>query len=759
MDPPYGLPSKRKQVPDDVQDVDHTVVDDAHHHVTTIPRCSHSKRPRLHRHPRPPRLSKKGLVPARPPPVDRLGNDLEDHGIVNNAAPGPSTGSLLNLRRRASPIITVDSSAALDLPIPIDAAVALVPSTHPYVSRNTLKELDLDAILRNPQLRHDLMFDNGLQFRPTCTRRKRQLSEAYWNALAREVESGCTCYSVDHNGSPLSSPVCVCNQIPIPPSNPIVGYSPALRVMTVRTPSRIQSLLSEFLEVLLLVIQPLQSVSGMYVNPDSFKAQMEEHSTQANHIRAIFDPALIEQQLRHDIFDLSSLLRVIGSTLKGHCAPMRDKAVEDMVRVAETCKPGGQGTKADAVNAVRACLDILELMKLDIANHQLQSLRLSISRTSAIYELENFKARWDSCHITRQWLKSSVASLSSRDSPIPHPLYPQSNIDFCSSGRNRQIYLSVLKGLTDLVFHPPVTNQDSEIGSKLRDLSTVSVDYPETLHLDQARLRSLSRDLGDIVVSYMLLLLFRQLLYSSEWEEGPSSISSRSLSPKLDDATLVKIKNEILVINSARVGSLLFPACDQPTMDENKRVDFKDNIVLHIAKRAQEFRESMRDSKPSASSSTLNTPGTTSHMSPISSENSCSPSSPISSPSSSSYPVVRPPDPRILNVARRWIVENIKLASPLCSVIYNRLHEVVFTGVVAQAYPGRQYTTGQLFSSAIESSAPLRQGGQSYTVPLASGMEPFADELRTLTDKLSRVAIIHLNVYTPVYERSGFLET
>ncbi|EEB88284.1 hypothetical protein MPER_13961, partial [Moniliophthora perniciosa FA553] len=84
----------------------------------------------------------------------------------------------------------------------------------------------------------------------------------------------------------------------------------------------------------------------MYVNPDSFKAQMEEHSIQANYIRSIFDPALIEQELRHDVFDLASLLRVIGATLKGHCAPMRDQAVEAMVQSAEACKPGGPGNKA-----------------------------------------------------------------------------------------------------------------------------------------------------------------------------------------------------------------------------------------------------------------------------------------------------------------------------------------------------------------------------------------------------------------------------
>ena len=81
-------------------------------------------------------------------------------------------------------------------------------------------------------------------------------------------------------------------------------------------------------------------------------------------MRSIFDPALIEQELKHELFDPSALFRCIGVTLKGHCAPMRDRAVEVMVQAAQTCGPGGAGSKADAVKTVRMCMDILELMKL-----------------------------------------------------------------------------------------------------------------------------------------------------------------------------------------------------------------------------------------------------------------------------------------------------------------------------------------------------------------------------------------------------------
>jgi hypothetical protein len=102
----------------------------------------------------------------------------------------------------------------------------------------------------------------------------------------------------------------------------------------------------------------------MYVNPDTFSLQMQEHAAQASYLRSIFDPDLIEQELRHNVFDPSSLFRSIGDTLKSHCAPMRDRAVDAMMAVAESCAPGGTGGKSEVVRTIRTCLETLELMKL-----------------------------------------------------------------------------------------------------------------------------------------------------------------------------------------------------------------------------------------------------------------------------------------------------------------------------------------------------------------------------------------------------------
>ena len=343
------------------------------------------KRPRIDTNP----LAKVHRAPDRHPssraslpphtPTRRSRRRLEHRELLS---PSPSSPHPPVLRIESHLPSAGNLHPALQPPFPhIDLSSPHIPSLHPLINRQTLKELDLSAILRNPQLRtsllplaydhlthsfstgHDLLFDAGLQFRPTSGRKKRELSDRYWRAVAQEFENGCTCISFDMQWRP-SECVCVCRRVPLPPQNPVLTYSTSRRVLTLRMPSRIRLLLSEFLEVLLFVIQPLTSISDTYANPSTFQVQIERHAAQAAHLRSVFDPELIHQELQHNLFDPSGLFMVIGQTLKSHCAPMRDRAVDAMVDVAKACAPGGGGSKADAVKAVRMCLDILELMKL-----------------------------------------------------------------------------------------------------------------------------------------------------------------------------------------------------------------------------------------------------------------------------------------------------------------------------------------------------------------------------------------------------------
>ncbi|KAG6850741.1 hypothetical protein H0H93_009364 [Arthromyces matolae] len=706
------------------------------HHVSVSSPLSAEvvfKRPRLDKiqtslRRRPP-LHRKSPLKPRPPPTARNGCDIEDLGLVSATAdPGPSSGSLLHLRPAPS---NVDPSSPSVVPFfPIDTNLIHIPSLHPLVNRQTLKELDLDVILRNPQLRHDLLFDPGLQFRPTSSRRKRTICERYWASVIQEIETGCTCASVDSRGKPHSV-VCACAQVPEPPTQPVVAYSSSLDVFTLRMPSRIRNLLEEFLEVLLLVIQPLSSVSGMYVNPSMLKSQMQEHSDQAAYIRSIFEPALIEQELKHELFDPSGLFSAIGAILKSHCAPMRDRAVDAMVQSSQACAPGGTGKKRDAVMAVKMCMEILELMKLDIANHQLQTLRPFLLRTSGQFELKAFKTRKgseSSLRLTREWLRQAHTDLVTRKS-IPHPEYPTGSIQYSALPRNQQTYLAVLKGVIDLIFDPPEAPLEG-----LSSLSSSSPPptpffqctsptlprlsaHPETTYLDSTRLAGLSADAADVTAIYMFLLLYRQLVHS----DSNDSPSPHDLT-KVEDVNLASLKTEIRDIGSVRLGycfsSRLVPESDIDGAREKeleKERIAKQDIVLQVAKRAKEAR----------------------------------------SPSVPSSPIGEAPHETMIQVAQRWADSNIHPGSSLCTMLRRRLRDVIFSCVIAQAYPARETTPEKPPSIDFLSCIPSESGHTPCHI--VTGMEPLADEIRNLAEKITRLALIHLNAYLPLYEQDDFV--
>lgn len=236
------------------------------------------------------------------------------------------------------------------------ATAITVPSNGPPITKTSLHELDLCEVLRNPQLRHDVVFDPHLMFRPNYDgergQRKRQTAERYWTAVGRELDHGCRCTAF------LGSSVlaCVCG--------PAVGAGSIAR----RLPSRVPALVVELRQILCsLLPAPAASstaaaAAACGVGPEQQApltqaaryAQLHAAASSAN-IEAALDPDLIAQQLEHGVLDLGALARFIGDTLKLHCAPMRDAAVDAMV----ACVAGPEPARG-----LRMCFELLELMKL-----------------------------------------------------------------------------------------------------------------------------------------------------------------------------------------------------------------------------------------------------------------------------------------------------------------------------------------------------------------------------------------------------------
>ncbi|QRV92377.1 SOK1 kinase [Ceratobasidium sp. AG-Ba] len=620
--------------------------------------------------------------PAPPADQDRIPSQLRPDAtasgsdIVRPPPAGPSTAMATHdaprpicvLQRGPAPVPAPSAPArspdsrlrspSTPLARPIPPRRAHVPSLTPLITRETLKELDLEAILRNPQLRHDLLFDPGLQFRPTSGRKKRDLTEKYWQAVQIEVETGCVCTSFDERGRRLP---CVCRSSASSSSRPPL-------------PSRIPPLVNELCQVLHSVV----------------------HSASA-------DAALIAQELRHGVFDSRGVFRTLGTVLKQHCAPMRDRAVEMMVTVA--AKPGG------GVRAVRMCLEILELMKLDIANHQLQALRPYLFETAVEFELKTFQERHErgllTLTTTQAWLRKAALSAPST-STLP----------------------LLSHALTGLIFSPPTSVSTppppttTPLSQRLPHIAPPP-GYPETLYLDHARLAGLTADAADLGVLYMLLMLFRQLVFSSPG----ASASARRKPIGLEDSVVDRVKREIWEVGPARLGLCFSPGKEKEggAEWEKWRAGMRD-VVLQVAVRAEEVRRGVQ--------------------------------------STPENPVL--PDAQTLALLESWMDSNLRVGAPLERLLKGRLEKAVGDVVgrcVARNSAGsmarrdeeerRDESDGE---SSSDEEEHYQQPKPATAAPaVAAGLEPLMPEIRHLGERIAKLVSFHGRVYRGLYEADGFL--
>ncbi|KAF9568781.1 Tcp11-domain-containing protein [Agrocybe pediades] len=643
-----------------------------------------------------------------------------------------------------------------------------IPPNKPLINRTTLRELELDVILRNPVIRHDLLFDPGLQFRP---RRKAEAFERYWNAVWEEVQTGCTCVTLDSTGRLFSSKICVCDldydgRLPIV----VLVYDPGdgrPALYTHRAASRILPLLTEFLEVLLVVIQPLSN-TAIYTDPVSIHDQALEHSAHAAHLRAIFDPEFIAQEVRHGVWDPEGVFKEIGETLKFHCAPMRDEDVDALVN--------SSAVKGEGMKAIKTCLELLELMKLDIANHQLGQLRPWLMRNTGTFEVKAFKLRFSqqdpdqanvplsiaSLHCTRQWLDKAHESLLLRKTPIPHHAYNltaqitpsdaskhSGAFNYKDLTRNQKIYTSAVKGVVDLVFntlHPtdsllspvfptsstPKTRpvavsclKNSAYTYTPQSSSFALVPMPETMYLDKSRLVNLGQDAGELTGLYMMLLLFRQLVFTSPVPAKKVQITKDDMSrmtQEIKDIAPVGFGN--LLLSSARVnnGSDNMNA-HAAKNEERKRV--REDLVLQIATRACDVR-----SRETGVVHGVDTSRPTSCLMP---------------------------EAPVLSLGRNWVETNLAPASSLSQFLHNRMRDAVFDAVLGLAWGGPGSANGshnllENMEATIKNHKVLGSVGRG----LGAGMEALHENICSLAEKIARLALVHLNTHLPMYEMEGF---
>lgn len=183
----------------------------------------------------------------------------------------------------------------------------------PPVTKGTLSELDVNKIVHNPKLRHDINFDPELHYRPNIDgekgRKKSQKATDFWDLLSAQLQQYLT------NREQFEREV---------------GDGDWSLPATLKA-------IRGILEALV---------------PQRDRASVEE----------TFNVDMLMQQFRMGVADLDKLASWLSRLLKCHCAPMRDNWVDEMVSLLST--GDRTGNVPMLVSGMRHLLGVLEAMKL-----------------------------------------------------------------------------------------------------------------------------------------------------------------------------------------------------------------------------------------------------------------------------------------------------------------------------------------------------------------------------------------------------------
>jgi len=159
-------------------------------------------------------------------------------------------------------------------------------------------------------------------------------------------------------------------------------------------------------------------------------------------------------------------------------------------------------------------------------------------------------------------LLSACAEISSDDAA---PAIPRAR----ALPRRTLVQLSLINAITGLVFNPPSHTCSSSAHTSSTPLPHPSTPgYPETLYLDTGRVALLAADAADLTALYMLLMLWRQLVFwkptgGEDSKDGEVFPRYARGTPRLDDWEVDRVKREIWEVGPRRIGSCFFFSNEQ----------------------------------------------------------------------------------------------------------------------------------------------------------------------------------------------------
>uniref|UniRef100_A0A8C4VL50 T-complex 11 n=1 Tax=Gopherus evgoodei TaxID=1825980 RepID=A0A8C4VL50_9SAUR len=215
------------------------------------------------------------------------------------------------------------------------------------------------------------------------------------------------------------------------------------------------------------------------------------HSRLQGQIEEALDMELITQEAEHGALDIPSLTMYILGTMAMLCAPVRDEEVQRLQVILFPFCP---------LIHPREIFRVLDLMKMDMVNFTIQSLRPHLQDHSVEYEQKKFQELLaklpNSLDHTTEWLHKAAAEVSA--SSLSSPSHPE----VC--GSPAPLSLGAVSSSSSIPSPMSVLNQGY---MNLLRWEPSLEKYPETLLMDQARLQEVQLQVNQLTIIAAVLLV------------------------------------------------------------------------------------------------------------------------------------------------------------------------------------------------------------------------------------------------------------
>lgn len=350
----------------------------------------------------------------------------------------------------------------------------------PLINLSVLKEIELKENMKNVQLRHDIVFDPFLQFTPNLDgergMKKKKLDSKYWNYMLVEL-------------------------IVIFKSKEHFNWE--------------NSLLYTMFETLRDIMASLLKESEI-TNTSSANSENEIAT-----LFKIISPETITKGLyEKGTFDIIQLAEYLKFILQRLCAPMRDALINKVYENLLDCGKlmNTQDVFEDIklhkgiLNQFKFVFKILELMKLDVANHQIRLIRPALISNCISFERMFLQQavypdiRFNKAALV-SWLHFPLNSNNEFDESIANnksPIYWK-NI-FAADTKESPVKLEM--GVVPFYKKVYIFNI-----LRLISCCMLTKTMPVLLRFDVARICLLRSDLRECVCLLLIKFLYKQLVF------------------------------------------------------------------------------------------------------------------------------------------------------------------------------------------------------------------------------------------------------